>query len=162
MPGFFKTSPEFTLCPITVCSFEDMSQIWEIILNRICEEDRWKNPITACLPCIYVWRSVHLVNECQKALLYIGDAVGWFQHACINTRRAVNVNRKEKRILFIFMLHFRWKPSKTPSPGKKTLNVKYDSDWIYSICVFLRFCVCVCVCIWIQLRKYKRGDVDYD
>lgn len=72
----WKTCSEFTLRPITVCS--DMSQIRNIILKRICEEDRWKNPITTCLPCVHVWRSAHLVNECQKALLSIGDAVGWF------------------------------------------------------------------------------------
>lgn len=77
--------------------------------------------------CKWLPKGITVYRKCSRLV----------QHACINTRCAANENRKEKRVLFIFTLHFRWKPSKTPPPGKKNLNVKCDSYWIYSICVFM-------------------------
>lgn len=80
--------------------------------------------VTACLPL-----SVHLVNDCQKALLYMGytNIHKWpAREVLAETAETANVcvrvmcvqvmscksqaiNRKEKRILFILTLHFHWK-----------------------------------------------------
>lgn len=61
--------------------------------------------VTARLQWLHVWSSVHLVNDCQRALLYRGYAVSYFD-TYIHKHDAVSVNRKENRNCFHYYATF--------------------------------------------------------